>query len=89
MNDEITQAQAQAEGRLIVEMRNASGEVISREFGLSEGELLRLHEDGKCHATCSHCHQRLANEVGEQAAVERMFLRVFGKRMPPNRGADE
>jgi hypothetical protein len=77
MNDDTTQEQAHAQGRLIVTILDASGEVVSQEFGPSHAELLRLHEDGKCHATCSICHERLANEIGEQAALEHMFFRVF------------
>lgn len=68
--------------RLVVEVRDGEGVVVERSVGASSAELLEQHRAGLCSVTCSWCHQALADEIGEDAAVAVMYERSFGKPMP-------
>lgn len=78
----MTEAQAIAEGRLIVSTQDDNGDWRVVSYGASSAELLASHAAGTCGTTCSHCHQALADEIGEDAAIGAMHLRAFGKEMP-------
>lgn len=78
----MTEAQAIAEGRLIVSTQDDNGDWQVVSYGPSSAEKLASHEAGTCGTTCSHCHQALAEEIGEDAAIGAMYLRTFGKEMP-------
>lgn len=80
--DEMSEEEAAAEGRLVLEAFDSAGNLVKRSVGPSTIELLALHRDGKCHVTCSWCHQALAEKVGEDAAVASMYDRSFGRPMP-------
>lgn len=79
---EMTEAQAIAEGRLIVSTQDGNGVWRVESYGPSSAEQLASHAAGTCGTTCSHCHQALADDIGEEAAIETMYLRTFGKEMP-------
>lgn len=80
--DDIAEAEALAEGRMIVEVFSNEGELVERSIGASSVELLAQHRAGECSVTCSWCHQALADKIGEDAAVAVMYERSFGKPMP-------
>lgn len=80
--DAITDEEAAKEGRLIVEVFDAKGELAQRSVGPSSMELLAKHRAGQCDATCSWCHQALADKIGEEAAIATMYERCFGTPMP-------
>ena len=80
--DDMPEEEAAAEGRLILEAFDNAGNLVKRSVGPSTLELLTLHRDGKCHVTCSWCHQALAEKIGEDAAVASMYSRSFGQPMP-------
>lgn len=80
--DDIADDEALKEGRLIVEVFNAKGELTERSVGPSSMELLAKHRAGQCDATCSWCHQALADKIGEEAAIATMYERCFGSPMP-------
>lgn len=67
---------------LIVETFDADGRLLERVVGLSATELRTLHERGECCPTCSHCHQELARQIGEDAALRQMYQRTFNKPAP-------
>lgn len=79
--DEAEQ-QAFAEGRLVATSYDAQGNIVERVFGESTAEQREKHLAGNCAATCSYCHQQLADIIGEDAAVATMYQRVFGREMP-------
>lgn len=68
--------------RLIVEVFDREGRLVSRSVGPSAAERLADHERGECAATCSHCHADLAGRIGEDAALRTMFERTFNKPAP-------
>lgn len=67
--DDMTEAEALAEGRIVVEIRDSEGGLVERSFGASTAELLAQHRAGECATTCSWCHQALADKIGEDAAA--------------------
>lgn len=82
MMDDMTDAEALAEGRMVVETFDSEGTLVERSVGASSSELLAQHLAGRCSATCSWCHQALADKIGEDAAVAAMYERCFGTPMP-------
>lgn len=80
--DDMTEADALAEGRMVIEVFDAEGKLVKRSFGASSAELLAQHRAGECSITCSWCHQALADKIGEDAAVAAMYERSFGRPMP-------
>lgn len=80
--EDITEAEALAEGRMIVEVFDSEGRLAERSIGASSSELLAQHRAGQCSATCSWCHQALADKIGEDAAIATMYERTFGNPMP-------
>lgn len=83
--EELTEAEALEEGRLIVQVFDPEGELVERFYGASRTELLARHRAGECSSTCSWCHQELAEKIGEAAAVAAMYERCFGEPMPAAR----
>ncbi len=83
---DMTEAQAIAEGRLIVSTQDDNGDWQVESYGPSIAEQIASHEAGTCGTTCSYCHQALADAIGEDAAIETMYLRTFGRVMPKQNG---
>lgn len=82
IDGEMTEAEALAEGRMVVEVFDNEGKLVERSFGASHAELLALHRAGTCAATCSWCHQALADKIGEDSAVAAMYQQCFGRPLP-------
>lgn len=80
--EDITDAEALEEGRLVVEVFDSEGLLAERVVGSSSAELLAQHLAGECATTCSWCHQALADKIGEDAALATMYERSFGTPMP-------
>ncbi len=78
-SDASAATDALAESCLVVELFDASSRLAYRYAGPTARELEQDHEAGRCHATCSHCHQLLADETGEQAAFEAMYVKCFDR----------
>lgn len=51
------------EGRLIIEMLDEHGAVISRSVGPSPEELKAAHDEGKCSMWCGWCYQEAIDLV--------------------------
>lgn len=65
---------------LVIEVFDANGRLVSRDVGPTAAELLALHAGGRCCFTCSHCHQEIADKIGEDAAIEIMLAK--GRESP-------